>query len=95
MLRLFVSGLVVLMIAFGGSTAAAQGLTRADCDQVAETLRDMAVVTARHRVMLTAYGTTGLDREMARAERMMALYRELMDSYADMGCGRILPIPRD
>lgn len=95
MSRLLFRSALALAIMVAAAPASADPLTRADCDRMADTLRDIAEVTAEHRVMLTAYGATPMDREVARAERMMTVYRDLVDQYVGSGCGRLGPIRRD
>lgn len=92
--------LVLLAAAIGltlaSLNATAQTLTRDDCDRMAEALRQMATVAAQHRLLLAAHGNTQpMQSTVDRAERMMNLYRELVGEYAELGCGRLLPIARD
>ena len=95
MSRLLFSAAVALSVTLGAGPAGADPLTRGDCDRMADTLRQIAAVTAEHRVLLTAYGATPMDREVARAERMMSVYRDLVDDYVASGCGRLTSLRRD
>ena len=95
MSRLQLCCIAAFGLALAASPASADPRTRADCDRMAETLREVAEITAGHRMMLTAYGSTPMDREVARAERMMTVYGDLVDQYVSFGCGRLESIRRD
>ncbi len=95
MSRLPLLSIAALAVALAASPADADPLTRADCDRMADTLREIAEVTAGHRMLLTSYGSTPMDREVARAQRMMAVYGDLVDQYVASGCGRLESIRRD